>query len=254
MWGRASRRRPAVLWRRQVSPRVHETPQISTKHRRRGTPGLARLMTAFVQAPPVEHFAGAAEGGRGFSSLRSRSCRTAHRRTEARGRVAARRSGMRWLMEFYNERRGILARYAIEASLPAAAVLLGRNAALAEYPSHAAKKTADLVRAGRAHRGSRRKRVGPLPDRQGRRARINRRRARARDIGAPAAVRRLAPTPPGQTSGDGQGNLFGRAPPRDGSGDAVRGGNRGQGGRARRRSLPATARATAPSPDPTIRT
>jgi hypothetical protein len=42
---------------------------------------------------------------------------------------------MRWLMEFYNERRGILARYAIEASLPAAAVVLGRNALLADYPS-----------------------------------------------------------------------------------------------------------------------
>ena len=42
---------------------------------------------------------------------------------------------MRWLMEFYNERRGILARYGIEAPLPAAAALLGLNAVLAEYPS-----------------------------------------------------------------------------------------------------------------------
>jgi hypothetical protein len=42
---------------------------------------------------------------------------------------------MRWLMEFYNERRGILAHYAIEASLPAAAVVLGRKAVLADYPS-----------------------------------------------------------------------------------------------------------------------
>ena len=42
---------------------------------------------------------------------------------------------MKWLMEFYNERRGILARYGIEAPLPAAAVLLGRKAVLAEYPS-----------------------------------------------------------------------------------------------------------------------
>ena len=38
-------------------------------------------------------------------------------------------------MEFYNERRGILARYGIEAPLPAAAVQLGRNAVQAEYPS-----------------------------------------------------------------------------------------------------------------------
>jgi hypothetical protein len=42
---------------------------------------------------------------------------------------------MRWLMEFDNERRGILARYGIEAPLPAAAALLGLKAALAEYPS-----------------------------------------------------------------------------------------------------------------------
>ncbi len=42
---------------------------------------------------------------------------------------------MRWLLEFYNERRGIVARYSIEAPLPAAAALLGRNAMLAEYPS-----------------------------------------------------------------------------------------------------------------------
>ena len=42
---------------------------------------------------------------------------------------------MRWLLEFYNERRGLLARYGIEAPLPAEAVLLGWKAVLAEYPS-----------------------------------------------------------------------------------------------------------------------
>src|SRR5207247_9321097 len=42
---------------------------------------------------------------------------------------------MKWLMEFYNERRGIVARYGIEAPLPAAAALLGLKAVLAEYPS-----------------------------------------------------------------------------------------------------------------------
>jgi len=42
---------------------------------------------------------------------------------------------MKWLLEFYNERRGIVARYRIEAPLPAAAVPLGRTALLAEYPS-----------------------------------------------------------------------------------------------------------------------
>jgi len=37
---------------------------------------------------------------------------------------------MTWLMEFCNEKRGILARYAIEAPRPAAAALLGLNAVL----------------------------------------------------------------------------------------------------------------------------
>ena len=42
---------------------------------------------------------------------------------------------MKWRLQFYNERRGILARYIIEAPLPAAAVLLGQDAVHAEYPS-----------------------------------------------------------------------------------------------------------------------
>ena len=37
-------------------------------------------------------------------------------------------------MEFYHERRGVLACYEIEAPLPAAAVELGRRALLAEHP------------------------------------------------------------------------------------------------------------------------
>jgi len=42
---------------------------------------------------------------------------------------------MKWLMQFYHERRGILASYGVEAPLPAEAVLLGRKALLAEHPS-----------------------------------------------------------------------------------------------------------------------
>jgi hypothetical protein len=42
---------------------------------------------------------------------------------------------MKWLMEFYNERRRLWARYAIEAPLPAAAAPLGLNAVIAEYPT-----------------------------------------------------------------------------------------------------------------------
>ena len=42
---------------------------------------------------------------------------------------------MKWRLQFYNERRGILARYGIEAPLPAEAVRLGWKAVLAEHPS-----------------------------------------------------------------------------------------------------------------------
>jgi hypothetical protein len=41
---------------------------------------------------------------------------------------------MMWRLQFYNERRGILAHYSIEAPLPAAAVELGWQAVLAEHP------------------------------------------------------------------------------------------------------------------------
>src|SRR2546422_7881483 len=60
-------------------------------------------------------------------------------------------AGMRWQVEFYHEKRGILARYGIEAALPAAAVLLGRNAVFAEYPSARARRGLSLLeRAQRA--------------------------------------------------------------------------------------------------------
>jgi len=42
---------------------------------------------------------------------------------------------MKWRMHFYNERRGILASYDIDAPLPAGAVQLGWKAVLAEHPS-----------------------------------------------------------------------------------------------------------------------
>ena len=41
---------------------------------------------------------------------------------------------MKWQIEFYNERRGILAQYGVEAPLAADAVRLGWQAVLAEYP------------------------------------------------------------------------------------------------------------------------
>ena len=57
--------------------------------------------------------------------------------------------GMRWWTEFYSERRGILARYGVEAALPAAAVLLGRRALLAEYPPTSRRRPLSLFeRAG----------------------------------------------------------------------------------------------------------
>jgi hypothetical protein len=57
---------------------------------------------------------------------------------------------MNWRMQFYNERRGILARYSIEAPLPAEAVRLGRRAVLLEYPSTPRRSRLSLF--GRAER------------------------------------------------------------------------------------------------------
>ena len=49
-------------------------------------------------------------------------------------------------MEFYHERRGILARYEIEAPRPADAVVLGRRALLAEHPSPPPARRASLFK------------------------------------------------------------------------------------------------------------
>ncbi len=51
---------------------------------------------------------------------------------------------MRWLMEFYSERRAILARYGVAVPSPAAAVLLGRSALFAEYPPARARRRPSL--------------------------------------------------------------------------------------------------------------
>lgn len=40
---------------------------------------------------------------------------------------------MRWRLQFYNERDGVVAGYAVEAPTPAAAVLVGRDALRAEH-------------------------------------------------------------------------------------------------------------------------
>ena len=51
---------------------------------------------------------------------------------------------MKWRMQFYNERRGILARYNIDAPLPAEAVQLGWKAVLAEHPPIPRKRRPSL--------------------------------------------------------------------------------------------------------------
>jgi hypothetical protein len=59
---------------------------------------------------------------------------------------------MIWSIQFYNERRGLLARYRVEAALPPAAVLLGRAALVAEYPRAAAwASPASLYQQARAN-------------------------------------------------------------------------------------------------------
>jgi hypothetical protein len=58
---------------------------------------------------------------------------------------------MIWSVQFYNERRGLLARYSVEATLPPDAVLRGRRALVAAYPPAAAPvRPASLYQQARA--------------------------------------------------------------------------------------------------------
>ena len=57
---------------------------------------------------------------------------------------------MRWRVEFYSKRRGIVAGYDVDAPLPDAAVRQGRAAVLAEHPSRAHGRLSLLDRAERA--------------------------------------------------------------------------------------------------------
>jgi hypothetical protein len=51
---------------------------------------------------------------------------------------------MRWRLEFYNERRGIVAHYSVEAPLPGTALALARAALLAEHPPARARRRLSL--------------------------------------------------------------------------------------------------------------
>lgn len=51
---------------------------------------------------------------------------------------------MRWQLEFYHERSGILASYSVEAPLPGAALQLARAALLAEHPPGPARSRLSL--------------------------------------------------------------------------------------------------------------
>lgn len=58
---------------------------------------------------------------------------------------------MTWSVQFYNERRGLLARYSVEAALPPEAVLLARRALAGAYPPAAAPaRPASLYQRARA--------------------------------------------------------------------------------------------------------
>jgi hypothetical protein len=56
---------------------------------------------------------------------------------------------MRWRLEFYHERSGILAHYSVEAPLPAEALRLGRAALLAEHPPAPARRRLSLFERAR---------------------------------------------------------------------------------------------------------
>ena len=60
---------------------------------------------------------------------------------------------MTWSVQFYNEGRGLLARYRVEAALPPAAVVLARRALFAAYPrATAPRPLASLYQQARAGR------------------------------------------------------------------------------------------------------
>ena len=58
---------------------------------------------------------------------------------------------MIWSVQFYNERRALLARYRVEAPLPPAAIVLARRALLVEHPR--ASTPMSLYQQARADRG-----------------------------------------------------------------------------------------------------
>jgi hypothetical protein len=60
---------------------------------------------------------------------------------------------MRWRMELYHERRRVLVRYDLEAPSPAAAVVLGRDAVRAAYPSARARGSRSLLERAECARG-----------------------------------------------------------------------------------------------------
>ena len=51
---------------------------------------------------------------------------------------------MRWRLEFYSERRQILAHCRVEAPTPATALVLGRRSVLDEYPPVRARRARSL--------------------------------------------------------------------------------------------------------------
>jgi hypothetical protein len=51
---------------------------------------------------------------------------------------------MKWVIDFYNERRAIVARYDVDAPSAAAAVVSGRKAVFTEYPPARARGRASL--------------------------------------------------------------------------------------------------------------
>jgi hypothetical protein len=55
---------------------------------------------------------------------------------------------VRWRLEFYSERRQILAHYRVEAPTPATALVLGRRRVLDEYPPTLAPRPRSLFERG----------------------------------------------------------------------------------------------------------
>jgi hypothetical protein len=104
---------------------------------------------------------------------------------------------VKWRTRFHNEKRGIPARYNIDAPLSADAVRLDWKAVLGDHPPTPRRGRPSLFEQTAERIGGQHQRSGPLSDREGQRARISRRRTSARGVATHVMKRRPRKLPIG---------------------------------------------------------